>query len=202
MAGSYPFTVQVADAQSPPATTSAPLGITVNATLTQLSIVTTSLPSGTQNSPYSAMLAATGGITPYTWSISNGSLPAGLSLNSSTGAIIGTPSGGGTSNFTVKVTDSEQPTVSASAPLSITITPAVPLSITTASLPNGTAGVGYSAAITAIGGVYPYTWSITNGTLPKGLNLNTSTGVITRHTHCGWEHPLSPSRLPMPKLRR
>lgn len=179
MTGSYPFTVQVADAQSPPATTSAPFAITVNANLTQLSIVTASLPSGTQNMAYSAMLAATGGVTPYTWSISNGSLPAGLSLNSSTGAITGTPSGGGTSNFTVKVTDSEQPTVSASAQLSIIIKPAVPLSITTASLPNGTAGVGYSAAITAIGGVYPYTWSITNDTLPKGLNLNSSTGAIT-----------------------
>ena len=179
MTGSYPFTVQVADSQSPPATASAPLSITVNATLTQLLVVTTSLPAGTQNTGYSAMLAATGGITPYTWSISSGNLPTGLRLNSSTGAITGTPSGGGTSHFTVQVTDAEQPPATAAAPLSITITPAVPLSISTTSLPNGSAGVAYSAPVTAIGGVYPYAWSITSGALPTGLHLNASTGVIS-----------------------
>jgi hypothetical protein len=179
MAGSYPFTVQVADSQSPPATASAPFSITINSTLTQLTITTASLPSGTQNAPYSAMLAATGGLTPYTWSIAGGSLPGGLSLNSSTGAIAGTPTGGGISNFTVKVTDSEQSPASASAPLSITINPAVPLSITTKSLPNGVAGVTYSSPISAIGGVYPYTWSITAGKLPKGFSLNPSTGLIS-----------------------
>ena len=85
--GTYPFTVQVADSQTPPATASAPLSITVNATLTQLTVVTTSLPVGTQNTGYNAMLAATGGVTPYTWSITAGSLPRGLQLNTSTGAI-------------------------------------------------------------------------------------------------------------------
>src|SRR5271165_3929240 len=89
--GDYPFTVQVADSQSPPTTASTPLSISVSAPITQLTIVTTSLPSDTQNTPYSAMLAATGGITPYVWSITAGSLPAGLSLNSSAGAITGTP---------------------------------------------------------------------------------------------------------------
>src|ERR1035441_6939038 len=123
--GSYPFTLQVSDSQTPPATAAAPLSITVNATLTQLSIVTTSLPSGAQNQTYSAMLAATGGLTPYTWSVTAGSLPVGLHLNSSTGAITGTPSGGGTSNFTVQVADAELPPATASAQLSITITPAV-----------------------------------------------------------------------------
>jgi hypothetical protein len=179
MVGTYPFTVQVSDSQSPPATASAPFSIAVNATLTQLSIVTTSLPSGTQNQTYSAMLAATGGLTPYTWNITAGSLPAGLSLNSSTGAITGTPSGGGTSNFTVQVADAELPPATASAQLSITITPAVPLRITTTSLPSGVFGTPYSAMLTAAGGVYPYTWTITAGSLPAGLGLNGSTGAIT-----------------------
>jgi hypothetical protein len=177
--GSYPFTVQVSDAQSPPATAAAQLSITVNATLTQLSIVTTSLPSGTQNQTYSAMLAATGGLTPYTWNITAGSLPAGLSLNSSTGAITGAPTGGGTSTFTVQVTDANTPPATASAQLSITITPAVLLRITTTSLPSGVFGTAYSAMLTATGGVYPYTWTITAGSLPAGLSLNGSTGAIT-----------------------
>lgn len=179
VAGNYPFTVQVSDSQSPPATASSPFSITVNTTITQLTILTTSLPSGRQNNSYNAMLAATGGITPYTWSIISGSLPSGLSLNSSTGAITGTATGGGTSNFTVKVTDSETPPATASVPLSITINPAVPLSITTTSLPDGTAGTPYSASVTAIGGVYPYRWSIISGKFPSGLTLNSSTGAIT-----------------------
>ena len=175
--GTYPFTVQVADSQSPPATASAPLSITVNATLTQLTVVTTSLPAGTQNTAYNAMLAATGGVTPYTWSVIAGSLPVGLHLNVSTGAITGTPSGAGISNFTVQVTDFQLST--ATAPLSITIAPAVVLSITTTSLPSGNAGTAYSATVVAIGGVYPYSWSITSGTLPPGLGLNPSTGAIS-----------------------
>ena len=178
IAGNYPFTVQVADSQSPPANTSAPLSITVNSTLTQLAITTTTLPSGTQNSAYNAMLAATGGVTPYTWSRVSGSLPSGLSLNSSTGAIIGTPMGGGVSTFTVRATDSEGSPQTATKQLSITIGPAVPLSISTTSLPSGTVGTQYSAPISAIGGVYPYTWSVTSGALPSGLSLNSSTGTI------------------------
>jgi hypothetical protein len=178
MTGTYPFTVQVSDSQSPPATAAVQLSITVNATLTQLSIVTTSLPSGAQNQTYSAMLAATGGLTPYAWSVTAGSLPRGLSLNSNTGAITGAPTGGGISSFTVQAADAESPPSTASAQLSITIT-VVPLRITTASLPSGVFGTAYSAMLTATGGVYPYTWSITAGSLPAGLSLNGSTGAIT-----------------------
>ena len=179
VAGSYPFTVQVIDSESPPVNANASLGITVDSTLTTLTITTTTLPNGTQNSPYSATLAATGGVTPYTWSVVSGSLPSGLTLNSSTGAITGAPTGAGVSNFTVKVTDSESPAQTATQPLSITVSPAVPLSISTTSLPSGTAGTQYSAAITAIGGVYPYTWSVISGTLPSGLTLNSHTGAIS-----------------------
>ncbi len=185
MVGGYPFTVQVSDSQSPPATASAPLSIAVNATLAQLSIVTTLLPPGIQNQTYSAMLAATGGITPYNWSLTGGSLPAGLSLNGSTGAITGTPTGGGTSSFTVQVADSQSPPVTATAQLSITITSAVPLSITTSSLPSGTTGTAYNATVVAIGGVTPYTWSVMSGKFPTGLSLNSSTGAITGYADCG-----------------
>ncbi|MFZ0913070.1 MAG: Ig domain-containing protein, partial [Candidatus Korobacteraceae bacterium] len=177
IADTYPFTVQVADAQTPPATASAPLSITVNPTLTQLTVLTTSLPPGTQNTVYNVMLAATGGLTPYTWSITAGSLPVGLHLDANSGAITGTPSGAGISTFTVQVTDLQLST--ASKQLSITIAPAVALSITTTSLPSGTAGTAYSATLTAVGGVYPYTWSLTSGSLPFGLFLNANTGAIT-----------------------
>jgi putative Ig domain-containing protein len=85
-----------------------------------LSISTSSLPSGVVGQAYSATLQASGGTTPYTWSVALGSLPAGLSLDGSTGAITGTPSSVSTFNFTVQVTDANG--LSATRGLSITIT--------------------------------------------------------------------------------
>jgi len=177
--GDYAISVQVIDSETPFVSVFAPLTLDISSTLSQLAVNTTTLPNGTQNSPYNATLAATGGITPYTWSMASGSLPAGLHLNSSTGAITGAPTGAGVSNFEVQVLDSELPTQTAVRALSITITPAVPLSISTTSLPNGTAGQQYSAQLIAIGGAYPYTWSVIAGKLPDGLTLNNSTGFIT-----------------------
>jgi len=72
-----------------------------------LIIMTTQLPPGTLETPYQATLMARGGTPPYTWSITSGSLPAGLSLNSISGVISGTPTMVGASNFTVQVTDSD-----------------------------------------------------------------------------------------------
>ena len=116
--GTWGFTTQVSDSESPPATASAPLSITVQSSL---SITTNSLPSGTVNNPYSATLAATGGLPPYTWSVIQGSLPAGLTLDANSGVISRTPTAPGTFNFTMQVSDSESPPATASAPLSITV---------------------------------------------------------------------------------
>src|SRR5262249_43648453 len=60
-----------------------------------LVITTSSLPGGTVGASYSTALSASGGVTPYFWSISGGSLPPGLALNSQTGAISGAPSSSG-----------------------------------------------------------------------------------------------------------
>ena len=176
--GVISFTVTVTDSESPTKTANANLSITISAP--PLSVTTPSLPGGTLGQAYSATLAATGGITPYSWSISVGALPAGLTLNAGTGVISGTPTGSvtGPINFTVKVTDSESPTGSATAALSITIA-AAPLSVTTASLPTGVDGSAYSTTLQAAGGVSPYTWAVTTGALPTGLTLNPTTGVIS-----------------------
>ncbi len=84
-------------------------------------ITTSGLTEGRVDSRYSQTLTAAGGTLPYSWSVSSGSLPAGLHLNAQSGAIAGTPSAQGTSSFTVEVTDSSSPTASATANLSITI---------------------------------------------------------------------------------
>jgi hypothetical protein len=86
-----------------------------------IQITTTSLPMGDLNAPYAASLTATGGQTPYTWSLSAGTLPAGLSLAAAQGTISGTPTVSGTSTFTVKVTDSSSPILTATKPFSISV---------------------------------------------------------------------------------
>jgi hypothetical protein len=146
-----------------------------------LVITTTSLPGGTVGVAYGARISATGGTTPYTYSASG--LPGGLSINSSTGSLSGTPaqSSVGTSSVAITVRDSNTNSPhSATANLPITIAASVapsPLAITTTSLPGGTAGVAYTGVITAYGGTKPYLFSATG--LPSGLSINGSTGTIS-----------------------
>lgn len=147
-----------------------------------LSITTTACQSGQQGSAYGGCtISASGGTTPYTFTITAGSLPTGLSLNSSTGAITGTASGSGTSNFTVTVTDAVPNT--ASQALSILINPTAALTVTTTSLNAGIYSEPYSAQMTATGGTAPYTWDISAGTLPRTLSLSSSgllSGTLTQ----------------------
>jgi large repetitive protein len=101
-----------------------------------------------------------------------------LSLNPATGAITGTPTQVGTSNFTIYADDSANPNVrNDAAALSITVNPSL-LSITTSALPRATAGAPYSQTLAATGGVAPYRWSIAAGSLPANLTLNGESGVL------------------------
>jgi hypothetical protein len=142
-----------------------------------LSITTGSLADGITGQAYSATLQATGGTAPYQWSVTAGSLPAGLSLDPSTGEISGTPTAAGTADISVQVEDSANSTNMAAHTFSIHI--ADPLSITTASLPNGTDDVSYSATVAAAGGLAPLTYSVSAGALPAGLSLDANSGAIT-----------------------
>ena len=159
-----------------------------------LVVTTTALPAGTVGAAYSSLVLVSGGSTPYTYSAGN--LPSGLSINSGTGTITGTPAQNsvGTWSATVKVTDSTQPSSqSATASLSIKIsaTPPAPLAVTTSSLPGGTAGSPYpSTTLQASGGVSPYTWSLGSGTLPTGLNLAAG-GAISGTPAVAGSYPLT-----------
>jgi hypothetical protein len=140
-------------------------------------IATTPLPSGTVGVSYSATLSATGA-TSISWSVISGSLPAGLSLNSSTGAITGTPSTAGTSSFTVQATNTQNG-LSSSAQLSITINVASTApGITTSSLATGMVGSSYSQTLTATG-TAPISWGPATLSLPAGLTWNPSTATIS-----------------------
>jgi hypothetical protein len=226
-----------------------------------LQITTASLSTATVGTSYSATLAATGGVPPYTWSLASGSLPEGLQLAAYTGTISGTTSSSG--NFTFKALVIDTKAASSSVPLSLRVaslpaptissvspssgpvaggtavtisginfrpgaqvqfgsplavtsqvvsttqiqatTPAeasgsvsvtvqnsdmqaataadafqfiAPLQVATTILPVGAVGNSYSSALTASGGVPPYSWSQSGGSLPAGLQLN-ALGTIT-----------------------
>jgi hypothetical protein len=140
------------------------------------SITTSALPSGQAGVPYTAELAAVGGKPPLAWKIASGSLPPGLSLDTITGTISGTPTSSGDSLVTFDVDDSDSPEQTDSISLTLTITGAQ-LTISTGSLPAGQVGTAYSATLQASGGSPPYTWSITNGSLPAGISLNPSGAI-------------------------
>jgi hypothetical protein len=146
-----------------------------------LQFSTSSLPAGQVGAAYSTMIQATGGTTPYHWSISSGTLPAGLTLSATTGTISGTPTTSGSFTFTAKVTDSTSPTAqTATKSLTITVASgASPVEITTSSLSSGQVAVPYSTTLAAIDGIAPYKWSITSGALPAGLTLTAGTGAIS-----------------------
>ena len=156
------------------------LSITVNIAPTPLAILTTSLPNGSINQPYPAVaFSPTGGTTPYTWGIKAGSqpLPNGLTL-SPNGIISGTPTVTSIATHTFTLTDATSLTIEKPLQLSIR---AIPLSITTTSLPQGTANQSYSETLTATGGTGAYTWRLAGSSpvLPTGLTLNPSTGLIS-----------------------
>ena len=143
-----------------------------------LLISTAALPSAVTGQPYSATLTALGGIPPVSadsWSLVGGSLPPGLNL-SAAGIISGTPTVVGTFPFVLEVADTGTPQHIASRQFSITVAP--PVAITTPALPNAAPGAQYTQVITATGGIPPYTWTST-GTLPPGLTLSSTTGVIS-----------------------
>ncbi|MCW0389332.1 hypothetical protein NB722_003871 [Xanthomonas sacchari] len=143
-----------------------------------VTISPTSLPAATAGTSYSQTLTASGGTAPYGFAITTGTLPVGMLL-SSAGVLSGTPSGTGSFNFTVSATDSGASPISGSRAYTLTVAaPTVTLPATT--LPNGTAGQAYSAAITqASGGIAPYTYAVTAGALPAGMTVNSATGALS-----------------------
>ncbi len=117
---------------------------TVLALLSTLSSAVTvnpaSLPNGTVGTAYSRTISATAGVAPYTYSVSAGALPAGLTLNASTGVLAGTPTAAATSSFTLQATASNG--VIGTRAYSVTINPSIVVS--PATLPGGTLGTAYS----------------------------------------------------------
>lgn len=161
--GEFAFTVRVEDSKGSTATGSFQILVRP----APLVILTSALPAGTTASAYSVTLAASGGVTPYAWTLASGSLPSGLTLDPATGTISGTPAATGEFPVTVTVTDAQ----GAAASRSLVIRIFEPLRILTTALPEGTEGVAYQAQLQAAGGAPPYVFSVLSGELPGGLAL-------------------------------
>lgn len=172
-AGTFNFVAKVSDSRSNIASKALTIVVKSAAPLT---ITSSQLPRGSVGATYSQNVGASGGQTPYTWSIQSGNLPDGLTLNQS-GIISGTPERAGTGSFVLRLTDAVNATVTST--LAITINPSVLVfSIDTPSLPDGVVGQEYSQTLKASGGSGPYRWEINSGKLPEGLHLSEA-GDIT-----------------------
>jgi Ice-binding-like/Putative Ig domain len=136
------------------------------------------LPNGTIGIAYSATVSGSGGTAPYTFAVTSGVLPTGLSLNATTGVIAGTPTTAGTFDFTITATDSLNCPGSRSYTIVIAA-PCPPITLIPATLPSGNVGIPFSATISAASETTLTNFTITAGALPSGLTLNSATGAIT-----------------------
>ncbi len=134
----------------------------------------TNRPTGEVGVPYNAALVS-GGEPAYRFTVTGGAYPAGLSSYSISGMLSGTPTVAQNINFTVRITDRANQSVSGSFQSSIVGA----VRITTSSLTSGKRKKAYNATLTAASGKSPFTWSVAAGTLPTGLTLNSSTGAIS-----------------------
>lgn len=119
-----PATAAVSVLNDPEGADSNAMAFTVGTDKKSLKITTSSLPNGETGSMYSATLSASGGTPGYRWSIAAGALPAGLHLNSQSGAISGNPTSSDTASFTVQVEDSSAAPASAEAKLALDVSSA------------------------------------------------------------------------------
>jgi hypothetical protein len=168
--GTFSFTVTATDSAAHTGTAS--YSLVVNAPT--ITLLPATLPNPTGEVAYSQTLTASGGQSAYTFSVTSGSLPTGLSLATG-GLISGTGNAPGTFAFTVTATDVHGYTGARAYSVTV-VSPTITLS--PATLPAGVATVAYNQALTSSGGVSPYSDVVTSGSLPSGLSLST-TGVFT-----------------------
>ena len=174
--GSFTFTSKVVDAKG--ATDTATCTIVVAGSPINLDCGTCGAGKATVGVAYTAQYTVSGGTGPFTYSLFSGSLPPGLSIGSSTGKITGTPTQAGTFSFTAKVVDYRGNTDTQLCTIVVVPAP-IDLECGSCGSANGSVNMPYSATLSVINGTGPFTFSIISGSLPPGLTLNSSTGVIS-----------------------
>ena len=202
-AGKFTFTAQVTDSKNDTASQQLTLDVTgaISIACNSCAAGTLNLPAGTPGQPYTATFAAMGGIAPYTWCVqessgtcdngSGGALPAGLTIDPSTGTISGTPTTPQSlTPFTIQATDSESPQSSGTAQIMLSI-----FGVVTASLPAGEIYVPYgNQQLSVAGGTAPYSWCVresngacdngSGGAMPPGITMSPACLTPSKLTTC------------------
>lgn len=134
------------------------------------------LPNALVGSDYSQKLEVEGGTPPYTWDVTAGQLPPGLTLDAQQGIITGVPIRNGLNTFTVRAIDfapfvNGYPSQVAYGAFSISVHPSE-FTIEDGLPPTATIANDYNYQFKAAGGTLPYQWSLVNGSLPSGLTLS------------------------------
>jgi hypothetical protein len=137
------------------------------------------LNNGQVGKAYNQTATATGGLGPYKWTLASGQLPKGLTLNATSGVVLGNPTVAGNYSFSIMVTDAEKNPATFTQSYAIS-TMAPPLVVTVEPFPACTVSIPCSGQLHATGGTPPYTWAVAPGTtfaeapasyLPSGLTL-------------------------------
>jgi hypothetical protein len=185
-AGAFTFTVRATDANFCVATL--PYTVTIAAAppippiCPTITLSPLMVPGGTVGAAYTQTITGNGGLGPYSFGVTVGALPAGLTLTSA-GVLAGTPTAAGASTFTVQGTDANGCVGTLAYTVTIAAAPPVPpmcpaITLSPLTLPGGTAGVAYIQTLAGAGGIGPYSFGVTAGALPGGLIL-TSVGVLS-----------------------
>ncbi len=199
--GSYNFTVKLTEADGNTEYKNFSLHIS-----SALEIVTDAVPDGGVGRYYNFVIEAVGGMPSYEWSLTGGSLPAGLSLSAETGTVHGVPAETGSYPFTVQVKDSSSTQGVAEKRFVIRVNSH--LFIDTASVPDGIKASPYDANISASLGTPPYTFTLVDGTLPPGLALTsdarsaTISGIPLQTGDYGFAMEVSDSSSPPATVRK
>lgn len=164
-AGTFSFSVLLTDSEG--AKLTQPFVLTVN----PFAITPAVLFSGVEDRGYDLTLATQGGTAPITFALLTGSLPPGLSLNPASGEITGVPAAGSAGTYTLGLQATDSNGLKANQNLPLVIFSGTSFSITTTGLPPATGGQNYQQTIAADFGTPPYTFAVSNGTLPSGLSL-------------------------------
>jgi hypothetical protein len=186
-AGTYTFSVTGTDGTTP---LTREFELVISAEVGALVITNTNVLPGQVGVSYPTeedtyCFSATGGVLPYIWSISSGSLPFGLTIDSGDGCLVGVPEVPGSYSFTVRVTDGAATQTTKSFTMSISGS-ATEVSITTdPTLPTGIQGTSYNFQINATGGTPPYTWSLSPDSQPSGISIDNNGNLTVTPSSTG-----------------
>ncbi|MBK9169618.1 MAG: putative Ig domain-containing protein [Bryobacterales bacterium] len=170
--GTFPFAVTVTDSEND--TALAECSITISSDAPPLTAACAVNP-GQASVPFSGAVVVSGGEPGYTFAVTGGTVPGGLTLNPATGAIGGTPDGPGFSVFDVTVTDSAGTTATARCTVPVDATPVVPA----CAAGPGTVGAPYQGRVSVTGGQQPFLFEVISGSVPPGLLLDPRSGGLS-----------------------